>query len=129
MYRTVRWGHKLLAMISMHVEDLKILCQYVRQYFEKVLMPVDQAILTQAPAAGLPSIATDDDRPEQEAMVYTGIRRENIRSQPVLVGPNTAMRSLHTYPTPQQVPLGVLLDLLRRRDDKTCIDSSAPFKT
>ena len=47
----------------MHVEDQKILCQYVRQYFEKVLMPVDQAILTQAPAAGLPSVATDDDRP------------------------------------------------------------------
>ena len=56
MYRTVRWGHKLLAMISMHVEDLKILCQYVRQYFEKVLMPIDQAILTQAPAAGLSNV-------------------------------------------------------------------------
>ena len=56
MYKTGRWGHKLLAMISMHVEDLKILCQYVRQYFEKVLMPVDKAILTQAPAAGLPNV-------------------------------------------------------------------------
>ena len=40
----------------MHVEDLKILCQYVRQCFEKVLMPVDQAILTQTPAAGLPNV-------------------------------------------------------------------------
>ena len=40
----------------MHVEDLKTLCQYVRQYFEKVLVPVDQAILTQAPAAGLPNV-------------------------------------------------------------------------
>ena len=56
MYRTVRWSHKLLAMISMHVEDLKILCQNVRQYFEKVLMPIDQAILTHAPAAGLPNV-------------------------------------------------------------------------
>ena len=68
----------------MHVEDLKILCQYVRQYFEKVLMPVDQAILTQAPAAGLPSVATDDDRPERKAMVYTVTRHENIYTQPVL---------------------------------------------
>ena len=84
MYKTGRWGHKLLAMISMHVEDLKILCQYVRQYFEKVLMPVDQAILTQAPAAGLPSVATDDDRPERKAMVYTVTQCENIRSQLVL---------------------------------------------
>ena len=56
MYRTGRWGRELLAMISMNVENLKILCQYVRQYFEKVLMPVDQAILTQAPAAGLPNV-------------------------------------------------------------------------
>ena len=58
MYKTGRRGHKLLAMISMHVEDLKILCQYVRQCFEKVLMPVDEAILTQAPAAGLPNAYT-----------------------------------------------------------------------
>ena len=84
MYRTGRWGHKLLAMLSKHVEDLKILCQYVRQYFEKVLMSVDQAILTQAPAAGLPSVATDDDRPERKAMVYTVTQRENIYCQPVL---------------------------------------------
>ena len=78
MYRTGRWGHKLPTM---HVEGLKILCQYVRQYFETLLMPVDQAILTQAPAAGLPSVATDDDRPERKAMVYTVTQCENIRSQ------------------------------------------------
>ena len=66
----------------------------MRQSFEKAFIPVGQAILTYTLVAGRPNTihypssdqidqvcVTDDDRPEQETIVYTVTQCENIRSQ------------------------------------------------
>ena len=81
----------------MHVEDLKILCQNVRQYFENILMLFNQSYThlgtccRTAKCIHYPSsdqidqvCVTNDDRPEQEAIIYTVTRRENIYIPPAL---------------------------------------------
>ena len=97
-------GHKLLAMISMHVEDLKIrVSMYVnisKRYSFQLTKPYSPRHLLQDyqmyPGEIDKVCATDDDRPAQKAMVYTVTQCDNIRSQPYW-NSNMEMHSLHTY--------------------------------